>query len=114
MNRRAFLLLKTTGRRRVLHLSCEALYMRWADARSRAGVATGVIPDDASNAHWDGEPPTEIERETVADVLAELERGLERADAVRLTDQAWLSDPTFGTDVERCLDAYRVRGGTVE
>jgi hypothetical protein len=112
MNRRAFLLLKTKGRERVMELSCERLYMRWSDARSRAGAGVGVA--DAHEPGWDGEPPSELVTETVDALLGELDRGLAGADALRITDEGWLSDPAFRSELESRVEAFRERGGRVE
>ena len=112
MNRRAFLLLKTRGRERVLELSCERLFMRWADARSRAGAAVAAEP--GVHGVWEGEPPSDLMTQSVEAILAELDGALAEADVVRLSDREWLSDCAFRDEVERRLDAFRERGGRVE
>lgn len=112
MNRRSFLLLKTKGRERVLDLSCERLFMRWADARSRAGSAVAAEP--GVHGAWEGEPPSDLVTQSVDDVLAELDRGLSEADVLRVVDREWLSDTTFREAVERRIAAFRDRGGRVE
>jgi hypothetical protein len=112
MNRRAFLLLKTKGRERVMELSCERLYMRWADARSRAGAAVAAEP--GIHGAWEGEPPSELTVQTVREVLAELDRGLSGADVLRIVGREWLSNLTFREEVESRIEAFDARGGRVE
>jgi len=112
MNRRAFLLLKTRGRERVMELSCEALFMRWADARSRAGAAVAAEP--GIHGMWEGEPPSDLVTRSVDDILAELDRGLAAADVVRVIDRAWLSDAAFRDAIERRIARFREQGGRVE
>jgi hypothetical protein len=114
MDRRDFLLMKTKGRQRVLELSCERLYMRWADARSGAGgVGTGEGPMDETQS-WEGEPPTEIVTTTTGGLLGELDRELARADVLRVLGRDWLSDADFRSDVESRVQAFRAHGGRVE
>jgi len=118
MDRRAFLLVKTRGRERVLELSCERLYMRWADARSGAGrPADTSVPGDVP-AHdprpWHGEPPTEIVTPTTEDLFGALERALAEADVLRLRGRDWLSDRDFRREVEARVEAFRAGGGRVE
>ena len=112
MNRRDFLLLRRTGPERIVELSCERLYMRWADARSGAG---GLEADEPpARATWEGEPPTEIETTSVEALFDELERALDHADTVRIRDHRWLSDAAFAAEVEARVEAFRTRGGKVE
>lgn len=112
MNRRAFLTLKTKGRERAIELSCERLYMRWSDARSRAGAGVGTA--DTHEPSWTGEPPSELVTETIDDLLGELDRALAGADALRITGETWLSDPAFRAEVDSRVEAFRLRGGRVE
>lgn len=112
MNRRAFLLLKTRGREGVMELSCEHLFMRWADARSRAGAAVAAEP--SVHGVWEGEPPSDLMTQSVENILAELDRGLRKADVLRVIDREWLSDAAFREEVESRIHAFRERGGRVE
>jgi hypothetical protein len=112
MNRRAFLRLKTRRRERVVELSCERLFMRWADARSRAGAAVAAEP--GVHGVWEGEPPSDLITQSVDGLLAELDRGLAEADLVRVVEPEWLSDAAFREAVERRIAAFRERGGRVE
>lgn len=114
MDRRAFLLLRSRGRERVVELSCEELYMRWADARNMAGRGAGGGPSGAGTEPWSGEPPTEMEGETTQDIIAELDRELADADVLVVRDRHWLADPDFRADVGGRIDAFRARGGRVE
>lgn len=95
-----------------MELSCERLYMRWADARSRAGARVGAA--EAEEAGWSGEPSSELLTETVDDLLSEIDRALAEADSLRITGGAWLSDPAFRAEVESRIEAFRERGGRVE
>ena len=116
MDRRDFFLLFKRGHERVLELSCERLYMRWADARSGAGgparEPTGSAREDAQP--WGEEPPTDIVTVTSADLLDELKRELLRADVLRISGREWLGDADFRRDVETRVEAFMARGGRVE
>jgi hypothetical protein len=115
MDRRDFLLLKTKGRERVLELSCERLYMRWADARSSAGGPAAATRTDGNDPQpWEGEPPTEVVTMSTTDLFAELERKLAQADVLRVLGRDWLADLDFRHDVGSLVEAFRVRGGRVE
>jgi hypothetical protein len=112
LGRRDFLLLRRRGAERVLELSCERLYMCWADARSGAGALEEAEPADWPV--WSGEPPAQLARPTPDAVLAELERALGDADRLRVTDPEWLADPAFAVEVDGRLQAFLARGGRVE
>lgn len=114
MDRRAFFLLGTRGRERVLELSCEELYMRWADARNMAARGAPDASSGAGAEPWTGEPPTDIDAETTDALLADLDRELADADVLRVRDRQWLADPGFRADVESRIEAFRARGGRVE
>ena len=109
MDRRAFLSLGSRGRLRVLDLSCEALYMRWVDARARmvSGADEPVTPES-------GEPPTRIAAENPEELLDEIVRRLANADTLRMTDAQWLSDEGLRDRVEAIVAAFERRGGRVE
>ena len=114
MNRRDFLMLTTRGRKRVLELSCERLYMRYSDARSGAGRREESGEVDADPRSWEGEPPSEIETPTTDELFQVLERELSSADVLRMLDRDWLTDEAFRREVEARVDAFRRRGGRVE
>lgn len=82
IDRRAFLL-QCRPPRRLVELSCERLYMNYLDARS------------------DGR---------VREFLEALERELETADEVRLTDRAWLARDDFRAHIEPLLRAVPAVG----
>ena len=113
MNRRDFFLLSTRGSKRVVDLSCEHLYMRYVDARSPAGRREGQ-GSDSDPQSWDGEPPTEIEKQTVGELFEELDRELSNADVLRVLDRDWLAAGEFRVEVEARVEAFRRRGGRVE
>ncbi len=114
MNRRDFLLFSTKGNKRVLDLSCEHLYMRYVDARSPAGRREEQGKVDADPQSWDGEPPTEIEKQTAGELFEELDRELSNADVLRVLDRDWLASGEFRLEVETRIEAFRRRGGRVE
>lgn len=118
MDRRSFLMLKTKGRERVVELSCERLYMRWADARAGVGrpaVAEGAAEGVGSDARsWEGEPPTDIVTETPDQLFEQLERELAQADVLRVLERDWLADEAFRSSVETRVEAFRRRGGTIQ
>ena len=70
MNRRDFLTLSTDGRKRIVELSCEHLYMRYVDARS----ALGRSQPTANQPTWEGEPPMQIETPTTTELFEALEQ----------------------------------------
>jgi hypothetical protein len=84
MNRRDFLFLKSSGRDVVL--SCEALYMRFLDARAEG---------------------------TTLSLFQNLAEDLEHTREVRLTDTSWLSDAVFRDELDRLLETFRRHGGQV-
>jgi len=112
MGRRDFLLLRRRGTEQVLELSCEHLYMRWADARSGAGGLEEVERPGIPS--WEGEPTTQIATASPESVLDELAKALAGADILRLLDRHWLADATFASEVEARVEAFRSRGGKVE
>lgn len=87
MNRRDFLLLKVSPTGKEIVLSCEALYMRFLDARSE-----GTTPQLFQN---------------LADDLG-------RTRDVRLTETSWLSDEVFRSELEPLLETFRRQGGHVQ
>ncbi len=108
MDRRDFLLLRSRGTERVLDLSCERLYMQWADARSGAGA----LEDPAAPDDWmEGEPPTDIRTVSPAELFEELDRALVDADVLRVLDREWLSDAVFASEVTRRIATFEAGGG---
>jgi hypothetical protein len=112
MGRRDFLSLRTKGRQRVLELSCERLYMQWADARSRAGAGGAATDDDVQP--WEGEPPTATAVATTEQLLASLDAQLAQVDILRVLDPEWLGDTGFRRDVMARVEGFRRSGGRVE
>ena len=114
MNRRDFLTLRTKGQRRIVELSRERLYMRYADARSGAGRWEPPAPIGKNQHAWEGEPPTQIKTPTTCELLDTLERELASADVLRVLEQQWLGGKEFGLAVEARVEAFRMKGGLVE
>ena len=114
MNRRDFLTLRTRGENRVVELSCERLYMRYADARSGAGGWEPPPPIGAVQQAWEGEPPTELRTQTTSELFEILERELAQADVLKVLDYDWVMGDEFGPAGEARVEAFRDRGGRVE
>ncbi len=112
MKRRDLLLLRTAEHDRVVELSCERLYMRYNDARAIAGQLGGA--EDAGDAPWDGEPPTDIEERTCEELFQDLDRELRGADVLRVLDRNWLVGEELKQEVDALLATFRARGGRVE
>ena len=92
MNRRDFLCLRTERSRRVAHLSCERLYMHYQHATLTTdgpGVKThGDTPPLLELG--DDEPPAVLTPRSTRQLLADIGRDVESADAVRVIDTSWL------------------------
>jgi len=114
MNRRDFLTLRTRGEKRIVELSCERLYMRYADARAGVGRWEEPPPIGATQQAWEGEPPTKIDTPTTTELFDTLERELAGADVLTVLNRDWLTGETFGREVEVRVEAFRSRGGSVE
>ena len=111
IDRRAFLMLRTRGSKKVLELSCEQLYMQWVDAQS-ASTWSGEAGVEGSS--WDGEPPTRVRTAKVTEILDLLERRLSSVDVLRVLNPEWLTDERFRHDVDDRIVQFRRRGGRVE
>jgi hypothetical protein len=85
MDRRDFLLLRASGPHEA-ELSCERLYMRYADAASDAGTSG---------------------------LLAVLEADLARTRRVRVTRAEWLVDGELKRNVQNALSKFESDGGIV-
>ncbi len=107
LSRRDFLRLRRTERGVLVEVSCRALFMRVADA----GLTSDS--DDACEP-WMGEPPAQLERRSVTDVLGAFARELDGATVVRLRDPEWLANMPHAAHVRAVLDAFRARGGVIE
>jgi len=114
MDRRDFFLVWRKGDERVLELSCERLYMQWADACSAADAGDPERAGASLTWSWEGEPATEVVTSTPEAVLRELEQSLADADVLRLRDVDWLADAAFASEVENRVAGFRARGGRVE
>lgn len=110
MNRRDFLFLRTEGRQRVLEVSCEELYVRFADATWSALEQAGPAEGDP----WlGGEPPAVLDRPDRLALFAGLESDLEAVDVVRVRGSEWLVQGELRDRVHALLDQFRARGGRV-
>jgi hypothetical protein len=86
IDRRDFLLLRTSGRGRSVELSCERLLMKFVDSTI-----------DASTSQ----------------LFARLEDELSGVRSLRLVDAAWLTREDFRNEVDRVIDRFRKRGGLI-
>jgi hypothetical protein len=87
VNRRDFLLLRSQPDRDTVVLSCEQLYMRYADARA-AG--------------------------TTAEFFEHLGRNLTSVRKVRLIKTSWLADEDLTQELDKVFAVYRAQGGRIE
>lgn len=113
MQRRDFLLLRTEGSTRVVELSCERLYMRYADALATNGRQS-VSADPWDGDPWEGEPPAVVGAPTPAELLRAVQRELRDADVLRVLDRSWLVGDELRARVDHLLASFRARGGHVE
>lgn len=109
MHRRDLLLLRTASGRSIAELSCEQLYMRFADAES-PHVGTADLAEDPSA----GEPEALFDAKSTTQLFDDLAEALSRADTVRVTDRSWLTDRAFNERVERLLSIVRGKGILIE
>ena len=86
MNRRDFLLMRPGPRGAVLELKCEQLYMRYVDARLHGSTRL---------------------------LMGRIQRRLQDAGELRMTDTAWLCDQDLRRDLDELVAAFRARGGRV-
>jgi hypothetical protein len=114
MNRRDFLTLRTKDQQRVVELSCERLYMLYADAN--AGIGRWKVSEAIGKNQyaWGGEPPVQINSQTVSELLDTLNQELASADILVLLEKQWLDSEEFGSAVEACIQAFCNRGGILE
>ena len=108
LNRRDFLRLRTQGRRRVVELSCERLYMRYTDAMREAATG-GAEPDPWTG----GEPPARLDRPGPDELFAGLRDDTRHAHLVRVHGSEWLPPGRLRDEVHAMLDECRARGGLV-
>lgn len=114
MNRRDFLLMKTEDGDRIVELSCEKLYMQFADAQN------GDVPSPREQGRlqeagsWSGEPDAELTPSNLNEFFRYLERQLESADVLRMQNPDWLQDQDFKARVYEMLTEYKARGGRVQ
>ena len=113
MKRRDFMLLKTEGNEKVAELSCEELYMQFADALQEVQQPQEQGRLDAAGS-WSGEPDAEIPRGNLNEFFRYLERQLESTDVLRMSNPDWLQDQDFKARVYEMLTEFRARGGEIQ
>ena len=111
LNRRDFLFLRTEGRERVLELSCEKLYIRFADAMWEEVEDAGGLPD--ADPWIGGEPPARLDRPRPEELFAELRSEIEGVDVVHVRGGEWLLPGRLHDTVHALLDDFRARGGRI-
>ena len=112
MNRREFLSFRSRDRQRIVELSCECLYMQYLDVQLTWGPQEDPTP--AEQQVWGGEPTAVFESRSVEQLFGEIERDLEQADVLRISEPEWLATEPLGQTVEALIAAFRARGGKVE
>lgn len=105
MNRRDFLLFRTTGGKRVVELSCERLYMRSLDAQWTKPSSQFDI--------WNDDPLCVPDKPAVEELFRDLEGDLRGADVVRVIEMHWLASDDLKQRLEAILDRFRTSGGQV-
>ena len=114
MNRRDFLLFRTSAGRRVVELSCEQLYMNFiqAQARVRTVVHCGGDRDhpDPDGCLVEHEP---ISQTSEQDLFSRLDAELQDVRELCLFDTAWLSCEDLNKSLDKVLSAFRGRGGRI-
>ncbi|NIW23126.1 MAG: hypothetical protein GWN29_00365 [Gammaproteobacteria bacterium] len=111
LSRRDFLRLRVSNGKRVLELSCERLYMRYADACSDAARRQVSNHDDFMSG---SRPSTGFQTPTPNDLFEELECQLAEADELRVLEPDWLNGGAFGREVGTRVDSFEQRGGRVQ
>ena len=110
LSRRDFLRLHVSKGKRVLELSCERLYMRYADACSDVARRQVSNHDDFVR---DSGASSGFELPTPTDLFEELERQLAEADELCVLEPDWLNGGSFGREVGSRVETFEQRGGHV-
>ena len=111
MNRRDFLLFRTEGEERIAELSCEKLYMHFADinAASKFGENESGISEDAE--WWSGEPSVVVAGSDQKALFDSLLENISEADILIITDRQWLVEGKFSEFVTTLLQQFSAGGG---
>ena len=105
MNRRDFLRFQSTGSRQIVTLSCERLYMCYADSNARQEGMTGQLPEDED--WWACEPPRQVNKLSAEQLFLEIGREIAGTDVLVVKGLEWLQDDHFGQYVEQLLGSLR-------
>lgn len=114
MNRRDFLLMKTEGQERVAEISCEQLYIQYADALGDEPATFREVGRLQEAGSWSGEPDLQVPGNNLNEFFRHLERQLESTDVLRMQGPDWLQDMDFKARVYEMLAEYQARGGKVQ
>jgi hypothetical protein len=95
--------------RRVLDVSCQALYMRLLDAESMTSADSVSDFDPVL-----GEPPAVFDTRTPDDLRRQLEQDFSDVDVVKLLESRWLDTPVLGGFLAPLLSQFAARGGRIE
>jgi hypothetical protein len=111
MNRRDFLLVRRQAREVVAELSCERLYMQFAEAQLMADQRR----EHAAEADpVPGEPPPVFDQPTVDQLFGGLAERLGGVDVVRIVDVQWLACAGFRERMQALCAAVQAKGARVE
>jgi hypothetical protein len=107
MKRRDFLRLQSAGSQQIATLSCERLFMCYADSSVRQEGRAGLLPEGED--WWACEPPRQVDRLSVEQLFHEIGQEIAGADVLVLKDREWLQDDEFGRHVEQLLGNFRAQ-----
>jgi len=113
MNRRDFLFFRTEGAEKIAELSCEKLYMYFANinAASKFGQNESGIAEDAE--WWSGEPSVVVTGIDQSALFESLVEDISKADVLIITDRQWLIEGPFADFVKDLLQQFSKVGGRV-
>ncbi|MBH98013.1 MAG: hypothetical protein CMM56_06120 [Rhodospirillaceae bacterium] len=88
--------------------------MLYADAN--AGIGRWKVSEaiGKNQQAWGGEPPIQINSQTVPELLDTLNQELATADILVLLEKQWLDSEGFGSAVDICIKKFLDKGGIVE
>jgi hypothetical protein len=110
MTRRDFLTFRVERRLRVAELSCERLYMLLLDTE-----LTGASSQGGDAESWcAGEPEAVYHRRSAVDLFEQIDRDLDGADVLRITDGEWLAAGALAEHLDRVVGQFQARGGRIE
>lgn len=114
MNRRDFLLVRTKGGERIAELSCEKLYMHFADmnSASKFGHNESGIADDAE--WWSGEPSVVITNLDQNALFESMAGDIAEADVLLVSGRQWMVEGKFTEFVQDLFQQFSEKGGQIK